>query len=188
MRRDIIVIGAPVGGGAAIAEVISHFPPDLDASVFVVLHATAERPILLADILNAPGRLRAAAARNGETIEHRRIYVAADGRHLLLRDDAVHLSDNNAEQPHRPSIDLLFTSAAETFRERVIGVLLLHAREDGSPGLLAIRQAGGCTITHRNEQMPKGPKHPLTNEPLTHHHIVLGEIAPRLVAYVCDLR
>jgi len=182
--RDIVAIGAPNGGGAALAYLVAHFPPDLEASVFVVLHATPESPILLADILNAPGRMRAAPAMNGEAIEHRRIYVAADGRHLLIRDGKVHLSDNETEYPHRPSIDLLFTSAAAAFSGRVLGILLLHAREDGVAGLQAIRAAGGRTITHRNEAMPNELKNPETRQALADHHIKLDEIAPRVLAYV----
>ena len=182
--RDIIVIGAPVGGAAALLQLAGRFPPDLEASVFVVLHATPENPILLADVLNAPGRMRAADAIDGEAIERRRIYVAADGKHLMMRDGKAYLSANGTEHPRRPSIDVLFTSAAEAYNARVIGVLLLHAREDGSRGLHAIRKAGGRTITHRNEQMPEKPRHPETSEELAHDHLEIDEIAPRLVAYV----
>jgi two-component system chemotaxis response regulator CheB len=182
--RDIIVIGAPVGGAAALLQLAGRFPPDLEASVFVVLHATPENPILLADVLNAPGRMRAADVIDGEAIERRRIYVAADGKHLLMRDGRAYLSANGTEHPHRPSIDVLFTSAAEAYNARVIGVLLLHAREDGSRGLHAIRKAGGRTIAHRNEQMPEKPRHPETSEELAHDHLEIDEIAPRLVAYV----
>jgi two-component system, chemotaxis family, protein-glutamate methylesterase/glutaminase len=182
--RDIVVIGAPVGGGAALAHLASAFPPNLEASLFVVLHATPQNPILLADILNAPGRMRAAGAIHGEPIERRRIYVAAEGRHLRMRDGKVNLSPNGAENPHRSSIDILFASAAETFNRRVIGVLLLHAREDGAPGLQAIRAAGGRTITQRNKQMPEAPKHPETGETLAHHHLALAEIAPCVIEYV----
>lgn len=184
LRHDIVVIGAPVGGGAALAYLVARFPADLEASVFIVLHATPESPILLADILNAPGRMRAAPAMNGEAIERRRIYVAADSRHLLIRDGKVRLFDGETEYPHRPSIDLLFQSAALTFRERVLGILLLHAREDGADGLQAIRGAKGHTITHRNEAMPDELRHPKTGETLADHHLKLDEIAPRVLAYV----
>lgn len=184
LTHDIVAIGAPIGGGAALAYLIAHFPPDLEAAVFVVLHATPESPILLADILNAPGRMRAASAMNGEAIEHRRIYVAADGKHLLIRDGKVQLANGEMQSPHRPSIDLLFASVAAAFRERVIGILLVHAREDGAAGLQAIREAGGRTITHRNEAMPDEPKHPETGQALAHHHMKLDEIAPRVLACV----
>jgi two-component system chemotaxis response regulator CheB len=181
--RDIIVIGAPVGGAAALTHLTSRFPPDLDASVFIVLHSEPGRPILLADVLNAPGRMRAAEAMHGEPIERRRIYVAADGQHLMIRDGHVYLAANGVEAPRRPSIDVLFSSAAETYNARVVGVLLLHAREEGTRGLYAIRKAGGRAITHRSEQMPGMPRHPETAEEVAHEHLELDEIVSRLLAY-----
>ncbi|MFN2475007.1 MAG: chemotaxis protein CheB [Chthoniobacterales bacterium] len=182
--RDIIVIGAPVGSGAAIAHLIGKLPADLDVSVFVVLHTTPENPILLADVLNAPGRMRAAEALHGEAINRRRIYVAADGHHLLIRNGEVNLSANGQKTKHRPSIDVLFSSAAEAYNARVIGVLLLHCEGDGSAGLHAIRRAGGRTITHRNERMTEQPKHGETGDLLSDEHLDLEQIPPRVLEYV----
>lgn len=186
-QRDIVVIGAPVGGAAALAEVISDLPGDLEASVFVVLHATAENPILLPDILNAPRRMRAAEAQEDEVIEHRRIYIAGAGRHLMFRDGRIFLSPNGVEHPYRPSIDRLFISAADSFRERVVGVVLLHAREEGTHGLHAIRRAGGRTVTHRNREAPEELRHPETGEPLADEHLELEEIAGRILSFVNGL-
>jgi two-component system, chemotaxis family, protein-glutamate methylesterase/glutaminase len=180
--RDIIVIGAPIGGGAALAEVIGNLPSDFDASVFVVLHTTPDNPILLADVLNAPGRMRAAEALHGEPVARRRIYVAADGKHLLCAGDKVHLSANGERTSHRPSIDLLFSSAGESYKSRVIGVLLLHGREDGIAGLHAIRRRGGRTISHRNELMPEPPRDAESGEVLSDHHVELEAIAARVLA------
>lgn len=180
--RDIIVIGVPVGGGALLTQLICQFPADLEASVFVALHTTPENPMLLADVLNAPGRLRAAQAIHGEAIERRRIYVAAEGKHLLLKDGTVELSDNGAEYKYRPSIDGLFSSAANAFSHHVIGVLLLHTDEDGLLGLYAVRKAGGRTITQRTAQMPDAPRHPQTAELLADYHLELAEIGPRVLA------
>jgi two-component system chemotaxis response regulator CheB len=182
--RDIIVIGAPVGGGATIVQVIASLPADLNVSIFVALHTTPENPILLADVLNGPGRMRAAEALNGEPITTRRIYVATDGNHLLVRNGEVHLSSNGHETNHRPSIDGLFSSAAGAYGARVVGVLLLHCHDDGSAGLRAIRRAGGRTITHRNISMLQAPKHPETREALSDEHLELEQIAPRILEYL----
>ncbi len=186
-QRDIVVIGAPVGGAAALAEVISDLPGDLEASIFVVLHATPENPILLPDILNAPGRMRAAEAQNEEAVERRRIYIAGTGRHLMFRDGRICLSRNGVEHPYRPSIDRLFTSAAESFRERVVGVILLHAREDGARGLHAIRQAGGRTVTHRHPEALEELTSPETGQPLADEHLGLKEIARCILSAVNGL-
>ncbi|MEO6970507.1 MAG: chemotaxis protein CheB [Chthoniobacterales bacterium] len=181
--RDIIVIGAPVGGGAALIRLAASLPPDLRASVFVVLH-TAENPLLLADVLNAPGRMRATEAVEGEPIQSSRIYVARHGKHLVLEAEKIRLTSDPEENNHRPSIDTLFRSAASAHKTRVVGVILVHAREDGILGLQAIRQNGGRTVSHRNEQMPDKPCHPETREELVHDHLEIEKIAPRLIAYV----
>lgn len=180
--RDIIVIGAPVGGGSLLTRLANEFPPDLDASVFVALHVEPQNPILLADVLNAPGRIRAAEAISGERIERRRIYVAGEGKYLILRDGTTHLSREGKGNGHRRSIDALFTSAAKGFGKRVVGVLLLHAREDGAGGLYAVRKAGGRTITQRSEQMPDAPRHHENAELLSDFHVEIEEIAPRVLA------
>jgi two-component system chemotaxis response regulator CheB len=182
MKRDIVVIGAPVGGAAALAQLVRGLPRDLNAAVFVVLHTAPDTPILLADVLNAPGGIRAAAAMHGEGIQRARVYVAIEKKHLLLRSEAVELSAGNG-RVYRPSIDALFESAAECYQARVVGVILLHAREEGCDGLRAIRRAGGRTVTHRNHFMPAPLRHAQTGELLSDDHAELEEIAGRLLAY-----
>lgn len=179
--RDIVVIGAPVGGASTLIRLARSLPADLPASVFIVLHAKAEHPILLADALNAPGRLRATQAVDGEPIEPGRIYVACDGKHLVLDDKAIHLTSQVEENNCRPSIDVLFRTAAASHKESVVGVILVHAQNDGLLGLHAVRRYGGRTVTHRNELMPEMPRHPKTGEELAHDHLELDEIAPRLI-------
>ena len=182
--RDIIVIGAPVGGAAALIEVVSALPPDLPASVLIVLHSNPEKPILLADALSAPRRMRASEAIDGEPLERGRIYVAADGKHLRVNDDLVRVKEDPPENECCPSIDVLFRSAAEAHEHRVVGVILLHAQREGSLGLHAVRQHGGRTISHRNELMNEAPRHHETGETLAHHHLELAGIAPRIIDYV----
>jgi len=185
LLRDIIVIGAPVGGASALMRLTRDLPDDLEASIFVVLHMPENR-LLLADLLNAPGRMRAADALDGEAIEPRRIYIAPAGKHLRLRGGKIHLSGNGAVKPYRPSIDVLFISAAESYGSRVIGVLLVHAREEGLEGLSAIRTADGRTITHRNEQMPETPRTSNSNHSLSHDHVDLERIASRVIHYAVE--
>ncbi|MBV9008026.1 MAG: hypothetical protein JO354_02510 [Verrucomicrobia bacterium] len=183
MKRDIIVIGAPVGGAAALTQLVRKLPRDLAAAVFVVLHTAPETPILLADVLNAPGGLRAAAAMHGESITPSRIYLAVEQKQLILSTGGVQLSDGNGHV-HRPSIDALFESAAEAYQSRVVGVVLLHVREEGTLGLRAIRRAGGRTVTHNNDLMREPLRDPDTGELLSDDHLVLEQISARLLAYV----
>lgn len=180
--RDIVVIGAPLGGATALAQVIGDLTAELDASVFVALHNQRDKPILLADVLNDRRGLRASVAIDGEPIERRRIYVAADDAHLTIDGGRVRVGQNRSSGPH-PSIDRLFSSAAEDYTTRVIGVLLLHCRDDGALGLHAIRSRGGRTITHRNNEMPDEPKHPTLGESLSDAHLELEKIGAHVLHY-----
>lgn len=182
--RDIIVIGAPLGGAAALIEVARALPAELPASIFVVLHRLPQNPILLADVLSAPGRLRVADAIDRERIEHGRIYVACDDHHLTVEHDHVRLRRDEPEHGYRPAIDVLFRTAAESHKERVVGVLLLRAEKDGLLGLHDVRRHGGRTISHRNDQMLAAPRHWQTDEELSYHHLELPAIGRRITDYV----
>lgn len=182
--RDIVVIGAPVGGVSALSTVVSALPPDLPATVLVVLHAHPEKPILLADALSAPGRLRVTEAIDGEPLDRQRIYVASDGKHLRIRDGLIRVEDDAGESVCCPSVDELFRSAAEEHRERVVGVVLVHIEKEGAIGLEAVRRNRGRTITQRSDWMREAPRKPKSGRPLSDHHLELEQVGPRIVAYV----
>ncbi|MDQ6655827.1 MAG: chemotaxis protein CheB [Verrucomicrobiota bacterium] len=184
--RDIVVIGAPVGGAAALRELVGALPDDLPATVLAVLNSMPDTPILLADVLNSARRMRATDAADGEPIEPNRIYVAADGKHLMVDGKRIRLTTDAPENNRRPSIDALFRTAAASHRDRVVAVLLLHARDDGLRGLRDVRRNGGRVITHRNDHMPAPPRDDESAEELADDHLDLQEIAPRVVAYVTE--
>ncbi len=144
--RDIIVIGASAGGVQALSTLVSDLPADLPAAVFIVLHIPSDSPSLLPDILSREARLPVAHARNGEQIVKGRIYVAPPNQHLLVEDAYVKLLHGPKENLHRPSIDVLFRSAARWGGPRVIGVVLTGARDDGATGMRLIKQRGGMAI------------------------------------------
>ena len=144
--RDIIVIGASAGGVQALSTVVAALPPKLPAAVFIVLHVPAEPPSVLPHILSRDARMLVNHARNGERIEHGRIYVAPPDQHLLIEGSLIKLVHGPKENLHRPSIDTLFRSAARWAGPRVIGVVLTGARDDGTVGMRAIKQRGGVAI------------------------------------------
>lgn len=144
--RDIVVIGASAGGVEALSRLVATLPPGFPAAVFIVLHVPGHTPSMLPDILGRAGPLPAAHARDGEPIRPGRICVAPPDFHLLLRPGHVHLARGPRENHSRPAIDPLFRSAARSYRNRVVGVVLTGYLNDGTAGLMAVRNAGGVAI------------------------------------------
>ena len=153
---NVVVIGASAGGVSALQELVSALPEDLDAAILIVLHVLAEAESFLPHILARAGRLPAAHARDGELLETGRIYVAPPDRHVLVHNSALRVVRGPKENRHRPAIDVLFRSAAMSGGERVLGVLLTGADDDGAAGLKSIQERGGTTIV----QDPLDAEHP----------------------------
>ena len=146
-RIAAIVIGTSAGGVEALSVVLPALPADTRAAVFVVLHLPRDRPSLLVDIFRRKTPLRVQEAQDKEPVEPGTVYFAPSDYHLLLDpgpqlalsvDDLVHHS--------RPSIDVLFQSAADLYAQRLLGVVLTGANDDGAEGLAAVHDAGGVTV------------------------------------------
>src|SRR5262249_37035052 len=145
-RRDIIVIGASAGGVEPLRAIVRDLNPELPASIFVVLRLSNDRPSSLAEILNRAGPLPVMAATDGARIEQGKIYVAIPDHHLLIDDGHVRVTHGPSENRHRPSVDVLFRSAAKSYGARVTGVVLSGSLDDGTAGLVAIKIRGGMAI------------------------------------------
>jgi len=133
--RDIVVVGASAGGVEALKSMAHDLPEDLPACVFVVLHLPPEGRSLLPEILSRAGPLPARHARDGERFEHGTLYVGPPDQHLELDVETIRLSRGPRENGYRPAVDRLFTTAAHVHRERVTGVILSGALDDGTVGL-----------------------------------------------------
>ncbi len=144
--RDIVVIGASVGGIEALREIVKGLPPDFAGSIFVVVHLSPETPSILPEILERTGRIPASHPDDGEQIKGGHIYVAPPDYHMLLRREGIRLSRGPRENRYRPAIDPLFRSAARTFGKRVVGVVLSGLLDDGAAGMVAIKSRGGAAI------------------------------------------
>ncbi|HEX6575482.1 MAG TPA: chemotaxis protein CheB, partial [Gemmatimonadaceae bacterium] len=142
----VVVIGASAGGVEAIKYIASQLPPDFAAAVLVVLHIPHNSVSVLPDILRRAGPLPAVHASTREPMRPGRIYVAPPDRHMLITRSEVRAVFGPRENGHRPAVDPLFRSAAQAFGADAIGVVLTGNLDDGTAGLLAIKQAGGTAI------------------------------------------
>jgi two-component system, chemotaxis family, protein-glutamate methylesterase/glutaminase len=149
--RDIIVVGASAGGIEAVVEVVRRLPSDFPGSVFVVVHFPGSVTSTLPRILSRAGPLSALHARDKEAIEPGRIYVAPPDCHLTLHDHQIRLTRGPKENGCRPAVDPLFRSAARSFGSRTVGVILSGNLNDGTAGLMTIKQRGGIAIAQSLE-------------------------------------
>ena len=144
--HDIVVIGFSAGGIDPLCQLVADLPRDFPASLLVVHHFPPQSVSALPRIVNRAGPLRASHPVNGEAIAPGRIYIARPDQHLLLRDGHIRLTRGPREHGHRPAVDPLFRSAARSHGSRVIGVILSGTLDDGTAGLLAIKDAGGLAL------------------------------------------
>jgi two-component system, chemotaxis family, protein-glutamate methylesterase/glutaminase len=144
--HDIVVLGASAGGVEALTRLVAGLPADVQAALFVVLHLPPDAPSSLAPILDRAGPLPAIPAEDHQPIEPGHIYVAPPNRHLAVRRGHVALRAGPRENSARPSVDVLFRSAAWAYGRRVVGVVLSGTLRDGALGLAAIKMHGGVTI------------------------------------------
>ena len=146
-HTEAVVIGASAGGIQALSELLPALPPDSRVSVFVVLHLPRDRPSLLVEVFSRKCALAVCEAQDKEPVLPGTVYFAPANYHLLI-DQGPQLALSADELVHhsRPSIDVLFESAAEVYRDRLLGVILTGANEDGAAGLAAVHDAGGITV------------------------------------------
>lgn len=179
--RDIVAIGASAGGLAPLTEIVSQLPEDFPASVFVVLHLSPHSPSRLVDLLASRSSLPVRWAEDEEALRPGRIVVAPANRHLLLQPAQTRVLFGARESGARPSVDVLFRSAAVAYHRRVVGVILSGTLDDGARGLFAIKRCGGNAVVldPASAQEPEMPRSAL-RETEVDHCLAAHEIGPLL--------
>jgi two-component system chemotaxis response regulator CheB len=156
-RVDAIVIGASAGGIEALTVVLPALPAGLRPSVFIVLHLPRDKPSMLAEIFARKCALPVREAEDKDEVAPGTVYFAPNNYHLLVdKGPQISLSVDDPVHHSRPSIDVLFESAVEIYGERLLGIILTGANDDGASGLAAIHDAGGLTIV-QSPQTARAP-------------------------------
>lgn len=154
-EMDAVIIGASTGGPPALGMIASAIPVDFPVPVLLVQHMPPGFTAALAERLDKICRLPVREASDGDVFAPGHVFVARSGmqHHFVPRGSRVtlQLDKNPPGLQHVPSIDVVMRSAAVTFANRGIGVLLTGMGEDGARGLLAMRQAGAHTIAEAEE-------------------------------------
>jgi two-component system chemotaxis response regulator CheB len=144
---EAIVIGASAGAIQALSRILPALPADYPIPVLVVVHVPADHSDLLAPLFQAKCRVVVKEAEDKEPIRPGFVYFGPSDYHLLVEAErTVSLSSDEPVLYSRPSIDVLFESAADAYGEGLVGVILTGANEDGAEGLCAISAAGGVAL------------------------------------------
>lgn len=145
--RKVAVVGASAGAVQALLTILPALPARFALPVLVVVHIPPDRDNMLVPLLQSKCRITVKEAEDKEPIEDGVVYFAPSDYHMLVEtNQSLALSTDEAVNFSRPSIDVLFESAADAFGAEVVGVILTGANHDGAAGLRKIHAAGGMTI------------------------------------------
>src|SRR5215470_602581 len=153
---DIVVVGISTGGPQALRYLVPQLPADFSVPLAIVMHMPAGYTAMYANKLNEFSNLHFCEAQEGDRIAPGTALLAPAGRHLSFKRDesgavVAHLDARPFETLHRPSVDVLFRSAAETYGPRVLGVIMTGMGSDGKEGASWIKAGGGLIYTESEE-------------------------------------
>jgi two-component system chemotaxis response regulator CheB len=169
--KFIVVIGASAGGLNALSEMVQHLEKDLDTAYCVVLHLSRKGiGDFVVHRLKQVTNMECSLAKDGDPVEKDHIYVARPNQHMLLKDNKFLLGAGPEENRFRPSIDVLFRSAAVEYSSHTIGVILSGFLDDGTSGMWAIKRSGGtCIVQDPNQaEYPDMPLSVINNMDVDH--------------------
>ncbi len=152
IKLEAIVIGASTGGVSALMSILGALPAGFGPPLVIVQHQRPDAKDRLARALDGKTAIRVKEADEKESITPGTAYLAPANYHLLIEDDRTFsLSVEEKVNFSRPSIDVLFESAADVYGPGLLGIILTGASIDGSQGLLAVKDGGGLTVVQDPE-------------------------------------
>src|ERR1041384_1899985 len=179
--EDLVVVGSSAGGVGALSTLVGTLNKSFPAPIVIAQHLDPQRPSHLGTILERRSNLPiVVVGEHGPTkLEGGKIYVVPANRHVKINDGHVVLESDHGDRP-KPSVDLLLSSAAESYGEHLIAVILTGSGSDGAAGAVDVKTAGGVVII-QNPQTAAYPSMPLSLPPTAVDHIVeIEHIGPLL--------
>jgi two-component system CheB/CheR fusion protein len=187
---QLVVIGSSAGGIDALSAVLRTLPATMQAPVLVAQHLDPNRPSHLTEILRRQTSLRVETVTDHAPLEASTVLVIPPGRHAEVTDREIRLSEVTERGP-RPSIDLLFSSAAQVFGEGLIAVILTGTGHDGAAGAKDVKAFGG-TVVVQNPATASYPGMPLAVAPTSIDVVAeldaIGPVVHELLAGVSEPR
>jgi two-component system chemotaxis response regulator CheB len=164
VERRIVVIGTSKGGLAATQTILSNLSAEFPWPIVIAQHRSKESDLNLVDFLKKLSPLTVCEPDDKEVMEKGKVYFAPADYHLLVDNGHLALSTGSPAAHARPSINLLFESAAEAYRDRTIGIILTGRSSDGASGLAAIKRLGGTVIVQdpNSAEAPEMPRSALS--------------------------
>lgn len=155
-RYSVLVIGVSTGGPQGLKVVVPRLPADFPTPIVIVLHMPIGYTEAYAKRLDEASALTVVEAREGEELRPGVVLVAPAGRHLTFQRNGVgkvvtRLDVRPLDTPHRPSVDVLFHSAADVYGDRVLGLVMTGMGEDGREGAAWIKASGGTVLTESED-------------------------------------
>ncbi|HZE09647.1 MAG TPA: chemotaxis protein CheB [Gemmatimonadaceae bacterium] len=182
MGYAVATVGTSWGGLAALSKLLGALPADFNVPLAIVQHRGQDSERLLTELLQDATDLAVCEIEDKSPLTPGTVHVAPANYHVLIEDGYFSLTIEEPVRFSRPSIDVMFTSAADTYRSRVIGIVLTGANEDGSRGLAHIAAIGGKALVQdpRTAEIPIMPEAAIRAVPSA-EVIPLNELAPRLI-------
>jgi two-component system CheB/CheR fusion protein len=178
---ELVVVGSSAGGIEALSILVGAIPSDFPAPIVLAQHLDVTRPSNLDVILRRRSNLPVEVVTSRSKLEVGKIYVVPSNRHVTIKDSYVEVQEDQSKRVRpRPSVDALFSSAAEVYGERLIAVILTGSGSDGAAGAVDVKNAGGTVIV-QNPQTARYPSMPLALPPtIVDFETDLEQIGPLL--------